>query len=230
MKIHTVNNSIIINRVIGGKSFSAETKKIDETRTVLAKGINKIKVDSSLADVTIAVGNRTDVEVHYYGEVCTDGEFKFDVTTFEDEVIVSAKVKGNFFNGRLKLDVLIPQKLFKLISVESQNGRTDIYQNVEAERIKINLQNGRIKSIASFKEIIAKSMNGSIYIMTRAKNDIEISAKSMNGNVSVELENIGFCNISTSSMNGSAKNMHNSIGEYKAIGNVSSMNGNVVVM
>lgn len=88
------------------------------------------------------------------------------------------------------------------------------------------------KSIISdwfFREINAKSINGSVDIAINAKNDIEIFASSTNGNVNVELGNIGLCNISTSSINGSAKNRHNATGKYKATGNVSSINGSVRV-
>ena len=228
--INNVGNMIIVDgRIISGGCYSAEAQKIDETKRVGAEGINRIKVDSGLADVTIAVGNRTDVEVHYYGEVCTDGKLEFDVTTSGDEVNVSAKINGSTFNGSLKLDVLIPQKVFRLISVKCQNGSAELCKNVATERIKIDSQNGSIESEASFEEITAKSMNGSIDISVSAKSDIEISASSMNGSVNVELENIGFCNISTSSLNGSARNRHNSTGKYKATGDVSSMNGNVRV-
>ncbi len=231
MNACTINNNMTIvnGRVISGGCFSAEAKKIDETKRVGAEGINRIKVYSDLADVTITAGSRSDVEVHYYGEVCTDGKLEFDVTTSGDEVNVSAKINGSTLNGSLKLDVLIPQKVFRLISVKCQNGSAELCKNVEAERIKLDSQNGSIESEASFEEITANSMNGSIDISISAKSNIEISASSMNGNVSVELENIGFCNISTSSMNGSARNRHNSTGKYKATVDVSSINGNVRV-
>lgn len=182
------NMTIINGRVISGGCYSAEAKKIDETKSVGAEGINRIKVDSGLADVTIAVGSKTDVEVHYYGEVCTDGKLKFDVTTSGDEVNVSAKINGSTFNGSLKLDVLIPQKVFRLISVKCQNGSTELCNNVAAERIRINLQNGSIESEASFEEITAKSMNG--FARNRHNSTGKYNAtgdvSSMNGNVRVQ--------------------------------------------
>lgn len=232
MNARTINNvdtmTIVNGRVISGGCYSsAESKKIDETKRIGSEGISRIKVDSDLADVTIAVGNSTDVEVHYYGEVCTDGQIEFDVTTSGDTINVSTKINSSTFNGNLKLNVFIPQKVFRLISVKCQNGSTEICKNVEAERLKIDSQNGSIESEAIFEEITAKSMNGSIDISISAKSDIEISASSMNGNVTVELENIGSCNISTSSMNGSTKNRYNSTGKYKATGDVSTMNGSV---
>jgi hypothetical protein len=224
------NITIVNGRIISGEGYSTETKKINETKRVRSEGINKITVDSSLADVTIAVGNTTDVEVFYNGEVCTDGKLQFDVATSADEVSVFAIINGSTFNmNRLKLKILVPKKEFKLISVKSQNGSAEFCKDVAAERIRLNLQNGSIKSEAAFKKIIAKSMNGNIDIDVIAKSDIAISADSTNGNVGVKLKNIGDCNISTSSMNGFVRNCHNSTGKYKATGNVSSMNGNVTV-
>lgn len=229
--INNVGNMTIVNgRVMSGGCYSlAEFQKIDETKRIGAEEISRIKVDSDLADVTIAASNRTDIEAHYYGEVCTDGKLEFDVTTSGDKINVSAKINGSTFNGNLKLNVFIPQKVFRLISVKCQNGSIEICKNVEAERLKIDSQYGSIESKAIFEEITAKSMNGSIDISISAKSNIEISASSMNGNVSVELENIGSYNISTSSMNGSTRNRHNSTGRYKATGDISSMNGSVRV-
>ncbi len=230
MKIQNIGNINIINgRVISGGCSSAESKKIDETKCIGVEGIFKIKVDSDLANVTISASNRTDVEVHYYGEVCTDGNLEFDVTTSGNEIDISAKFKENTFNGNLKMDVIIPESVFRLISVKCECGRVELCKNVEAQQLKIDSMNGGIKSEASFEEITAKTMNGSINISISAKNDIEISASSMNGKISVELNNIGYCDISTSSMNGSIKNTHNSNGKYKATGNISSMNGKVIV-
>lgn len=222
----TIGNGRTIS---GGCYSSAESKKIDETRRIGAEGINRIKVESALANVTITAGNNTDVELHYYGEVCTDGKSKFNVTTSGDEINISAKIDGNTFNSNLKLSVLIPQKMFKSISVKCENGSTEVGRNVKAERLKIDSHNGSIESEATFEGITAESMNGNIDISISAKSDIEISASTMNGNVSVELENIGCCNILTSSMNGSARNRYKSTGKYKATGNISSMNGNVRV-
>ena len=96
--------------------------------------------------------------------------------------------------------------------------------------LRIDSQNGRIVSEATFEEITAKSMNGSIDICTRAKNDIEVNASSMNGSVFVELENIGSCNFSTSSMNDAlSQSKNHSTGSYKATGEISSMNGDVKI-
>lgn len=233
MNGRTINNfcnmSIGNGRVISVGCCSAESKKIDETKSIGVEGISRIKIDSDLADVTIVASNRRNVEVHYYGEVSTDGNPKFNVNTSGDEINVSAKINGSTFNGSLKLNVIIPQKVFRLISVKCQNGSVELCKNVEAKRLKIDSQNGSIESEAFFEEITAKSMNGSIDISISAKSDIEIFASSMNGNVSIALDNIGSCNISTSSMNGSARNRHNSIGKYEATGDISSMNGSVRV-
>ena len=178
--INNVGNMTIVNgRVIRGGCSSEESKKIDEIKHIGApEKIRRIRVDSDLADITIAIGNRADVEAHYYGEVCTDGKITFDVTTSGDEISISTKINGSTFNGSLKLNILIPQKVFKLILVKCQNGSVEFYRNVEAEQLKIDLQNGSIETEASFEKIIAKSMNGSIDISISAKSDIEISASS----------------------------------------------------
>ena len=239
MKITINGNDITNGRIIGGGNPLVERKKVDETKKIKAEEISKIKVESDCANVTVSTINSTDaveinygeqyVPVHYFGEVYTDGNTELKVTTSGDEIIVTAKTKGNIVNSSLKLNVFIPQKVCKSISVKSQNGCAGICKNVTAKRLRIDSQNGRIVSEATFEEITAKTMNGSIDIGIRAKSDIEVKASSMNGSVFVELENIGSCNFSTSSMNGSVRNMYHLTGRYKATGEISSMNGNVII-
>jgi predicted nuclease of predicted toxin-antitoxin system len=232
MKITRNGKTVIIanGRVIRGGWHSGKAKKINEIKHIGAEGIRQIKVDSDMADVIIVAGNRAEIEAHYYGEVCTDNKIKFDVTTRGDEISVSAKINGNTFVSSLKLNLFIPKKLYKFISVKCKNGDVELCRNVGAELLKINSQNGNIKTEATFNEITTASMNGSIDISINAKSDVEIFANSMNGNVNVVLNDIDLCNISISSMNGSAINRYNSTGKYKATGDISSMNGNVRVV
>ena len=239
MKITINGNDITNGRIVGGGYSSAEFKKVDETKRNKAEGISKIKVESDCANVTVSTINSTDakepyygeayVEAHYFGEAYTDGKPELNVTTSGDELIITATTKAHVVNGSLKLNVRISPRVFRSISVKSQNGSVGICKEVEAKRLRIDSQNGRIISEATFEEISAKSMNGSIDICTRAKNDIEVNASSMNGSVFVELENIGSCNFSTSSMNGTVRNKKHSTGRYKATGEISSMNGDVKI-
>lgn len=230
MKITTIKNvsniTVVNGRVISKECSCADSKKIDETKSVESKKISKIKIDCDSADVTIAAGNSANIEAHCYGEVYA-GNFELNVTTFGDEISISAKINESIFSGSLRLDVLIPQKVFKLISAKCANGYVKLCENVETKCLELDLQNGNMETEAHFQEITANSINGSIDISIIAKSDIEIFASSMNGNVNVKLENIGSCNISTSSMNGTVRNSHGSDGKYNATGNVSSMNGNV---
>lgn len=227
--IYNTNTVIINGRIVGGGIFSTsmETKKIEDKKSIGVEGANKITIDSDIADVTILTGDCGTIEAHYYGETCTENNIELSVTKSDDEIKVILQKKEKIFNGNLKLDVYIPKKSFECIFVKCQNGKAEIQETVEAKQIKANTQNGSIQTEACFEKITAQSMNGSIDISIRAKSDIEISASSMNRNVNLLLENIGFCHISTSSMNGIARNSHNATGKYKAIGEVSSMNGNV---
>lgn len=227
----TMNGCNIVNgRIIGGGLPFAESKKINEMKSIRIDKINKIKINSDLADITVSVDNCDTVKAHYHGEVVTDGNIKWSLTKYGDEINIVAKMNANIFNGSLKLDVVIPKKMFRLISVKSKNGTAEFNKNVETSCLKVNLQNGSIESEADFQEITAQTMNGSIDISISAKSDIEISASSINGNVNVELDNVGSCDISTSSMNGSVrKKPHNCTGKYRATGEISTMNGNVRV-
>ncbi len=230
MKIGGFKNVVIVNgMVLGMSKCLAKTQKIDDTKCVGAEKVSNLRVDSDLASITITTGEKEEVQVHYYGEVCTSDIPRLDVTASCGEVNITAKIEDSVTSCNLKLDVVIPRKMFKFIFVKSCNGRVELGEEVKTESMKITSENGSIYSKASFKEIITKSMNGSTHISVSAKSNIDISASSMNGSITVELANIGSCNISASSMNGSVKNMYNATGEYKATGDISSMNGSIKI-
>ena len=94
-------------RIIGGKTPFAEFKKIDERKSVNIHGIDKVKVDSNLSDVTVSVGRSDDIEVHYHGEVDSDGKLDWSCTRCNGEVNIVAKTDANIFGGNLKLDLSV---------------------------------------------------------------------------------------------------------------------------
>jgi len=215
--------------VVNEGSFFEKSKKWHQTKHIGMDGIRKIRVNSELADVIIEVSDREDMKVQYYGDVCTEANPEFIVTIGNEEVCVMGKASGDIFYGNLKIHMLLPKKVFDLISVECRNGSAKLCKNVEARRLKLVSSNGNIRSEATFKEMNAKSRNGSIQISTYAKQDIEILASSENGHVHATLDNIATCNIVATSINGHTEVKHHSNGQYKATGKIESGNGHVIV-
>ena len=205
---------MIDGRVISGGGSCAEPKEIDKTKKIRADDITQIRVSSNNANVTISIGDRDDVEVHYHGKVYTDGDVDVDI---------------NNMYGNLQLDVIIPQKIFECISVKTVTGNVLLYRNVEAKKIKINSVNGNLVAEVCCEEIDAQSQNGIIDIFVIPKSNIEMYAKSINGSVTVDVSKFGLCTIRTSSVNGLARNEHIANGKFRASGKVSSINGMVRV-
>ena len=220
---------MIDGRVISGGGSCAEPKEIDKTKKIRADDITQIRVSSNNANVTISIGDRDDVEVHYHGKVYTDGDVDVDINKFGQEATINVENTSNNMYGNLQLDVIIPQKIFECISVKTVTGNVLLYRNVEAKKIKINSVNGNLVEEVCCEEIDAQSQNGIIDIFVIPKSNIEMYAKSINGSVTVDVSKFGLCTIRTSSVNGLARNEHIANGKFRASGKVSSINGMVRV-
>lgn len=223
--LHLNGNDISI--VNGGNVFGGEPKKIDEHKTTSANNISRIVVNCDCANVQMKVANTNSVNTHFYGQVTTDGTIHFDVSTSGSEIRVTVKLTGSSIDSDLHLDISIPERMFEIIDVKSQNGNIVISKGVSSSKLKLKSTNGTVKSYALFKDIKATSMNGNTKVYVYAHSDVELDVSSMNGNATVELHNIACCNLSTSSMNGSVRNRFHATTGYTAVGEVSSMNGNV---
>ena len=173
------------------------------------------------------ISNTNTINAHFFGHATTDGTTKFDVSTFGNEVKITAKLTGNSMN--LRLDIDIPTRMFEKIDVKSENGNINIFEGIRVKRLNLKSTNGNVESNAVFEDINANSMNGNTEVYLNANSDVKLDVSSMNGNSIVKLRNISRCNLSTSSMNGSVRNHFHPTTGYIAGGRVSSMNGNVRV-
>ena len=118
-RVFSGNNVAIVNgRVISGGG-TGKFQKFDERKVEDCSNIEKIAINSTFVDVNVSVSNSSKVEAHFYGEANLDGDVNFDVRVVNRELRVTLEFTGNCFNGILKLDVTVPQKIFKVISAKS---------------------------------------------------------------------------------------------------------------
>lgn len=226
-KIFSGNNVTIIGgRVLNGDG-TCETQKFDEIKSEYANNVEKITIDSTFADVNISVSNSSKVEAHFYGQASVEGEINFDVRLVNGELRIILKFVGNCYNNNLKLDITVPDKTFKVISVKNASGDITLSEDVSTEQLKVKTMSGDLETNATFTNASISNMSGDIELSINASKDIVAEISTMSGNVSAEFNNIRQVNLSTSSMSGNVKNRHKGEAGYTANVYISTMSGNI---
>ena len=190
----------------------------------------KITIRSECANVELSVHDNNTVETYLIGKVAHDGNLIFSVNRFSDEIVVSVGISGKTIEGELKLNVKIPKRRFKVISIKNECGDAVVGKDVKAKKLKIGIIKGNIDSNASFSFLKAETYNGNINIDVDAENDIELNVSSLNGSVDTALKNISHFNLRLAAIKGKVFNKFKENGDFFVSGNISSMNGNTTVV
>lgn len=223
------NVTIINGQIINGAE-TAVSKKFDEVKFKSANDIDKIAIESSIADVTVSVSNSPKIEAHFYGNAATDGNIDFKVRVVDRELKISLIFMGNCYASDLKLDVVVPRKTFHKIAAKTLSAKVVLDKGVAAKYIKLKTQSGRVNAGASFTNISVRTMSGKVKLLVNAETNISIDVSSMSGNITAKLNNIGDVNLSARSMSGSVDDYHQGKIGYMANVNVSTMSGNVTIL
>lgn len=219
--------TIVNGRIIKGGE-NGKYQKFDEKKVENCRNIDKIAINSTFADVNVSVSNSSKVEAHFYGEANLDGDVNFDVRVVNSELRITLKFTGNCFNGNLKLNIAIPQKIFKVISVKSSSADVILNEGVSTDYLQVNTQSGDLETYATFNTVSASTMSGDIELYIEAIKDINVNISSMSGDVTAEFNNIGYINLYTNSMSGSVRNRHKEVKDgYNADVDISTMSGDI---
>lgn len=206
-----------------------KVKRFDEAKWEDAKNIEKIVICSETVDVNVSVSNSSKVESHFYGQANIDGNVKLDVSKVDDELRITLMLTGNCYNGDLKLDVILPRKIFKVISIETSSADTILGEGVSADYIKAKSQSGDFEIYATFNNILTSTMSGDVELCINAKENISAEISTMSGDVSADFNNIGHINLSTHTMSGDVRNRHKGKYGYTANVHISTMSGDINV-
>lgn len=226
-RVFSGNNVTIVNgRVISGGG-TAKSQKFNERKSEDCSNIDKITIDSTVADVNVSVSNSSKIEAHFYGEAEIDGDVNFDVRVVNRELRITLQFTGNCFNGNLKLDITVPQKTFKVISAKSSSADITLNEGVSTDYLKVKTQSGDLETNATFNNVSVSTMSGDIELCIDATNDISVKVSTMSGDVSAEFNNVAHINLSTSSMSGDVKNRHKGSKGYTADVDISTMSGDI---
>ncbi len=202
------NNVIIVNGQIIGKGGTGKFQKYDERKSFDVANIQRLTVDSSFVDVDILATESTKIDVHFFGKADVDGELKFDVQVSNGELKVMIKSYGSCYNAELKLDILLPLKMFKNISIQTMSADITLSDKVSCDKLKLKSTSGDLETSATFKVANLSTMSGDIDITARANEDIVIDASAVSGDICLMLSNISNMVISTHSVSGNVRNTY----------------------
>ncbi len=220
------NVTIVNGRVINGGG-TVKNQKFDERKSEDANNVEKITIDSTMADINVSVSNSSKVEAHFYGQADVDGDIKFDVCVINRELRITLKFTGNCYNGSLNLDVTVPQKTFKAITAKSSSTDITLGKGVSTDYIKVKTQSGDLKSNATFANASITTMSGDVELYIDAKENISVEISTMSGDVSAKFNNVGYIDLSTSSMSEDVRNCHKGATGYTANVEISTMSGDI---
>lgn len=226
-RVFSGNNVPIVNRRVISGGEIGRFQKFDERKAEDCSNIEKIAINSTFVNVNISVSNSSKVEVHFYGEANIDGDVNFDVRVVDRELRITLEFTGNCFNGNLKLDVTVPQKIFKVISAKSLSADITLNEGVSTDYLKVKTQSGNLETNATVNTVSVSTMSGDVELCIDATQDINVGISTMRGNVSAEFNNIGHINLSTSSMRGKVRNRHKESKGYTTDVDISTMSGDI---
>lgn len=240
--------TIIQNRRAINAGGMEKLKKYDEKRSEEAKNVEKVTIQSTIADVNVYASETSKVEAHFYGEALLDKDIKLDIEHMGNEMLVSLQYSGNCYSGKLNLDITVPYKTFKTvvvkttsadvtlnkgvsaqnINVHALSGDVTLSEGVSAQYIKVKTSSGDIETDAKFTKADISATSGDIELYIDANNDIDVDISATSGDISAEFNNIGNMNLSTSVMSGDVKNRHReSKSGYTANVDISTTSGDI---
>lgn len=185
--------SLIIGLAItGGRGgFGLGRKDIDTTQSVDMNGINRIKVVSSSADISLSKAVSSEAKVHYSGYVKSDSDTAPQVSVEKKDgelVINSGLTKPDegfttYFDFKLEIelpeaewqkitiesnwgDVSLSSLMAKEVGVETKSGNISLNNIVALQRLRSTLGNIKVvdSKLVANKEIFTTSGNVNIFL------------------------------------------------------------------
>ena len=200
---------VVIGIVLKSGLFFSDTAR---KKVIEDPSFSKIDVSTSNAIIEIIPTKNNKTVVEYSGKDGMGKNYRFDVKEKGGTLVVELKKKGwsffnfNFSRQALRLTVEVPDKHYSLIQAKSDNGKiraenlqTDelVLQtdngrielnHIEASKIHVKSDNGRIDLQQVNGEIIGKTDNGGITLLTDHL-DQSIDLSTDNGRIEIQTLN-----------------------------------------
>ena len=222
-----INGKIIINGRVIGEGGTGKNQEFNRMHSEAAENVEKITINSTFVDVNILASDSSIVETHFYGKACIDGELDFDVQLVNRELKISLKCIGNCYDNNLKIDVSLPRKTFKAISVTTSSANIILDENIFTKQITIKTQSGELVSSATFTDAHFSTMSGDVELCINPIEDIMVNITTMSGDVLACLDNVGHVKLSSTTMSGNVRNLYKGNCGYTADMNIRTMSGDI---
>ena len=181
---------VLLLGVAGGITYMFNSMKVfgqNDDHKVIQEDFTNIEVSTNNAEVVIVPTKSSEATVEYTG-ANKKHKYMFNVDVKGDTLFVQLKQKRRFFfsfgfnSSDLKLAVNVPEKEYKNLQVESDNGRISV-EDIQSEGIMLETDNGQIQ----VKKVLAKNVhvesdNGKI-VLEDVKG--KINGETDNGQISL---------------------------------------------
>lgn len=215
----------------GTEDILSKTRNLDEKKFGTNPNAKKVRIDSAIADVHVISLNSSKIEIHLHGSIDCEDDVDFEIQGDEesDEIRIKLRFTGSCYYSDLQLDVIIPHKLFKLISVKTLSANIVIAKEVLTERIEVKTRHGRVAVDATFRKAEITTFNGNVELYTEAQKDIEVKIITVSGNIMGEFRRIGQLELLTSETKGFVRNSHKREVGHTAKVEISTICGDVTI-
>lgn len=245
------NNGVFVNGVPIGSKGNLETQKVEKKKIITDETIRKIAIESSCLDVTLGKSETNHIEVRLYGEMGGTEKEKAQVqisTSVTDQKLkIGYELPSIVQNLQLNLEVLLPERKFQELSIDSDSGDIlikeievsetiikslsgDIRCDITSQKLTIKNQSGDIRCNTASPKINLNVVSGEIKVKLDAKSNVELKGSNTAGNIKCTLKNIRHLNFSANTVVGSVKNKYRECEEgYNLNIKLNTVSGDIVV-
>lgn len=202
-------NVVVINgENVVDNSKNSQIQKFDEIKMEDIDNIEKVVIESSIADVNITTTNASKAKAYLYGIAEVDNELDFSMKRSGNELRIAIKYDG-IFKGDLKVEVMLPDKLFEEVCVQTVSANISS-NRVFARKIEVNTQAGNID------------------FSTNAKSDVYVNLATVSGSISAKFNNIEQIELDAHAISGKVQtNRKQDAGGYTAKADINTVSGDI---
>ena len=202
---------VLIGCIGGFLTYHDNSIDINEERVFKENDITGVEVDSNNAGIEIVPTTDSETKVVLQGRGSSETKGSFTAKVIGKKLVVSWNEKQisffqlNFIEESLTLKIIVPEKQYKSISINNDNGKIELadltvaqvkaesnngrihIKNTQSESIEVNSDNGRISLDHVSGSIKGETNNGRISLKT-ATLDQTIQLETDNGSIEIETE------------------------------------------
>lgn len=213
------------------KSMETNIKRFNEIQKCDGDIVDGIVIETASVDVSIHQWTSSNITVKLDGEAnVTSGNVDFDCYIIDRKLYIKINTNGIIVNQDLEFDVWLPPRLFNSLTIRGDSADVCIDKGIYARSVEVQTISGNIKVGAAFVKANLRSKDGDIKLSFNAQSKTETKISTVSGDISIFPSNIRKISLSAKSKYGEVVNNYHGTYGYVAMINVSSRNGNIIIM